>query len=90
MSGPSDGDRRTPEDPQGISGFARAYQKAAPYTGASFSLVAAVGVFSWLGHLLDEKLDNKTPWFLLAGALIGMVGGFVSFFNTVMKASRKR
>lgn len=88
MSGPSE-ERRTPEDPKGISGYARAYQKAAPYTGASFSLVASVGVFSWLGHLLDAKLENEKPWFLLLGALLGMVGGFVSFFNTVMKASRK-
>lgn len=56
---------------------------------ASTSLVAAVGVFTWLGHVADEKLGLSTPWLTLAGAFVGMVGGFISFFRTVLGNAKK-
>lgn len=69
---------------KGLSNFADAYQKAGPYLGASTSLVVAVGGGAALGYWIDRKVGDRTPWFLLLGALLGMVGGFVSFFRTVM------
>jgi len=81
---PSDDRERREEDREGLSDLASAYQKAAPYMGASTSLVAAVGAGTALGWWLDKKVGTHTPWFLLAGALVGMVGGFVSFFRTVL------
>lgn len=83
MSDPSDRDRRTPDD-EGLSGLAEAYRKAGPYLAASWTLVASVGAFVTLGWWIDKKAGNTTPWFLLLGAVVGMVGGFVSFFRTVM------
>ena len=65
-------------------------QAAEKYTGASFSLVAAVGLFTWLGHLADEKLGFKVPWLTLVGAALGMTGGFISFFKTVLGKSQKK
>jgi len=77
-------DREGPgKDGRGLSNLADAYQKAGPYLGASTSLVVAVGGLAWLGWWIDQKVGNRTPWFLLLGALLGMVGGFVSFFRTV-------
>jgi F0F1-type ATP synthase assembly protein I len=73
-----------------MSPFAASYRKAEPYIGASFSLVAAVGVFTFLGHLADSKLENEIPWLTLVGALLGMTGGFISFFKTVLGAQRKK
>lgn len=88
MSSPDDRERRE-EDEKGLSSLAEAYQKAGPYIGASTTLVASVGVFAGLGWWLDQKFGHRTPWFLLGGALLGMVGGFVSFFRTVLGKQNK-
>jgi F0F1-type ATP synthase assembly protein I len=84
--GPSDPERR----PEGLSNFASGYQKAAPYMGASTALVVAVALFTWLGHWLDVRLRNEIPWLTVVGALVGMVGGFVSFFKTVLGSTRTK
>jgi len=88
VGSPDDRERRE-EDEKGLSNLADAYQKAGPYLGASTSLVASVGVFAGLGYWLDQKVGNRTPWFLLGGAFLGMVGGFVSFFRTVLGKRNK-
>jgi len=51
--------------------------------------VAAVGLFAWLGYWLDQKLEHRTPWLLLLGAALGMTGGFISFFRTVLGKKNK-
>ncbi len=81
--GPDDRERRSPED-QGLSNLASAYQKASPYMAASTALVAAVGLFTWAGIWLDRKVGTKVPWFTILGAVLGMTGGFISFFRTVL------
>jgi len=82
---PREGQEQQEErDQEGLSSLAAAYQKAGPVLGASTQLVAAVGIFSWLGYWLDQKLEHRTPWFLLLGALLGMTGGFIGFFRTVL------
>jgi hypothetical protein len=30
------------------------------------------------------------PWFTILGAVLGMVGGFISFFRVALGSSRKR
>lgn len=90
MGGPDDRDRRSEE---GLSSLASGYQKAAPYISASWALVASVGVFAGVGYWLDGKVGNRTPWFFIAGAVVGMIGGFVSFFRLVLgldKAAKRR
>lgn len=77
MEGP--GDRGRGAGGGGPSAMAKAYQ----YVGASTTLVAAVGVFTWIGVWLDRKFDTS-PWLTLAGAVCGMTGGFISFFRTVL------
>ena len=81
MTGPADekGGRQ-----KGAANLGEAYRKAAPYMGAATSLVGAVAGFTLLGYWLDGKAGNRTPWFTLLGALVGMVGGFVSFFRQVL------
>jgi len=82
VAGPGDRERRSPDE-QGLSSLAEGYRKAAPYIAASTSLVAAVGVFTGVGIWLDRKFAT-TPWLTLLGVVIGMVGGFVSFFKQVL------
>lgn len=67
-----------------------AYRKASPYLGASTSLVGAVAGFTLVGWWIDRKVGTRTPWFTLAGALLGMVGGFVSFFHQVLGKGARR
>jgi F0F1-type ATP synthase assembly protein I len=89
VPGPGDREREDPGK-KGLSSLASGYQKAAPYMAASTSLVAAVAVFMGLGYWLDRKLGNEVPWFTMLGALVGMAGGFISFFRTVLGTRKKR
>ncbi len=83
MPTPGDRDRREP-DGDGLSNLAEGYRKAAPYLTASSTLLGSILGFMAVGYWLDSKFRNKTPWFLLAGAVIGLVGGFISFFRVVL------
>ncbi len=85
MAGPGDRERGTRDDEQGLSNLASAYQKAAPYMAASTTLVASVGAFTWAGIWLDRKVGTRVPWFTILGAVVGMTGGFISFFRTVLR-----
>lgn len=83
VPGPGQGDRRDGKG-EDLSDLAAGYRKAAPYIAASTQLVAATGVFTALGWWADKKLGHTVPWLLLLGAAVGMTGGFVSFFRTVL------
>jgi F0F1-type ATP synthase assembly protein I len=78
------GKERAPES------MGEAYRKAAPYMSAATSLVGAVAGLTLLGVWIDRKMGNRTPWFTLAGALLGMVSGFVSFFRQVLGKGKGR
>jgi len=84
MAAPDDRERREREEEEGLSGLALAYRKAAPLMAASTTLVASVGVFAGLGYWVDRKLNHEVPWLLLVGAAVGMTGGFIAFFKTVL------
>jgi ATP synthase protein I len=88
MTDPGDRERRDSRERK-LSGRAAALHAAERYTGAALSLVIAVGLFTWLGHLADEKLGFKVPWLTLLGAAVGMTGGFISFFRTVLGNQKK-
>jgi ATP synthase protein I len=85
---PDDRERRG-ESEEGLSNLASAYRKAGPYIGASTTLVASVGLFAAAGWWIDGKVGTEKPWFLLAGAGLGMVGGFISFFRQVLGGQKK-
>jgi len=82
VTGPGDRERGDPDE-KGLSDLAAGYRKASPYIAASTSLVAAVGLFTWLGIWLDGKFGTS-PWLTLLGVVFGMTGGFISFFKTVL------
>ena len=83
-------EQRNPgKDESGLSNLAEGYRKGAPYIAASSQLAGSVAVFTLLGWWLDGKLGHETPWLLLAGAALGMTGGFISFFRTVLGKGTK-
>jgi ATP synthase protein I len=92
VSSPDDRERREREQQrseEGLSSLALAYRKAGPYLAASTQLVASVGIFAALGYWGDKKLGHEVPWLLLIGAAVGMAGGFIGFFRTVLDPKNK-
>jgi F0F1-type ATP synthase assembly protein I len=85
---PDDRERRGEGD-DGLSNLASAYQKAGPYISASTTLVGSVGLFAAAGWWLDRKVGTAKPWFLIGGAVLGMIGGFISFFRQVLGKQKK-
>jgi ATP synthase protein I len=54
-------------------------------------LAGSMLVYIFIGYFLDRWLDTE-PWFLIAGALVGMVAFFVQLFKLVkrLEADSKR
>lgn len=57
--------------------------EAMRYAQVGTMLVAPMMALGAVGYLLDRKLAT-TPWLLLAGLLVGMTIGFISFFRLVL------
>ena len=68
-----------------VARSARAFQenvsRAAPAAAASYTLIGAVLLLGGLGYALDYW-RGTSPWFLLAGLLLGMVVGFYELVKT--------
>jgi F0F1-type ATP synthase assembly protein I len=59
----------TEEEKQKINKGKNVYVK---WSGLAFQLLGAIGIFGWLGYLLDQYLELKFPAFMLTF-------GFVAF-----------
>jgi F0F1-type ATP synthase assembly protein I len=70
----------------GISG---SYRKIAPYLNVGYVWAASVIIFTIIGIKLD-KILNTEPWLTLAGALMGVGGGFYHFLKTVLRENNKK
>ena len=87
MPGPGDREREDP-GPKGLSSLAEGYRKAAPYIGASTSLVASVGLFTLVGIWLDGRFGT-TPWLMLLWLGLGLAAGFRGVLRAVRRADRE-
>ncbi len=89
---PEEGDGRQKGPPRGepTSDLAAGYRRAAPYIAASTQLVGSVAGMTLLGWWGDTELGHEVPWMLMLGAVLGAVGGFVSFFKTIATLGRER
>jgi F0F1-type ATP synthase assembly protein I len=54
------------------------------YLQSGTMIVAPMLGLGALGYWLDGRWGTK-PWLLLAGLLVGMIGGFVNFFRFVLR-----
>jgi ATP synthase protein I len=61
---------------------------ALKYTQISGMLIGPMLAFGGIGYWLDGRFGTK-PWFLLAGLILGMIGGFVNFFKLVLPPKEK-
>jgi len=58
------------------------------YSGAGLELAGATAGLSLVGYWLDKKFGT-TPWFLIAGVFIGIVGGLYNLVKESMAAIRE-
>lgn len=61
----------------------RPFDDALKYGQVGTMLVAPMVAFGAIGWWLDGRFGTK-PWLLLAGLILGMIGGFVNFFRLVL------
>jgi F0F1-type ATP synthase assembly protein I len=59
-------------------------RRAGPAASAGYTLIGAILVLGGVGHLVDRWAETS-PWFLLAGLLVGLVVGFYELAKTVWK-----
>ena len=59
--------------------------RAAPAMAASYGLVGAILLFAAIGYGLD-RWRGTSPWFLLAGLVLGVV---VGFYELIKATNRK-
>jgi F0F1-type ATP synthase assembly protein I len=63
-------------------------KEAAPFLTLGLQLGLSVAVFFALGYWLDARLGTA-PWCSLAGAAVGLTGGFIKFFRDASALGRK-
>ena len=59
-------------------------RRAGPAATAGYTLIGAILLLGGAGYLIDRWQDTS-PWFMLAGLLVGMVVGFYELAKTVWK-----
>jgi len=59
-------------------------RRAGPAATASYTLIGAIVLLGGVGELVD-RWQGTSPWFLLAGLLLGIVVGFYELAKTVWK-----
>ena len=57
--------------------------EAMRYTQVGTMLIAPMIALGAIGYLLDGRFATA-PWLLLAGLILGMATGFISFFRLVL------
>ena len=53
------------------------------YSSLALQLLAAIGVFGWLGHKLDQYLDVKFPAFMLLFGLAAFGGMLYQVYRSI-------
>ena len=61
----------------------KAYNSYLKYSSLALQLLAAIGVFGWLGHKLDQYLDVKFPAFMLLFGLVAFGGMMYQVYRSI-------
>jgi F0F1-type ATP synthase assembly protein I len=69
-----------PEEPKPGSDWSK-------LSSIGFELVAAVGGFIFVGYLWDRHFGSS-PWGLLTGAVLGLIGGMYNLIRQSLLATR--
>ena len=47
------------------------------FTGLAFQMIAIIGGFTYVGHLIDKANNHQTQW---VTAMLALIGVFISFY----------
>jgi F0F1-type ATP synthase assembly protein I len=67
-----------------LTAFMENLRSAGPAAVAGYSLIGAIVLFGGIGYAIDAW-RGTSPWFLLAGLLLGIVVGFYELAKTVWR-----
>jgi F0F1-type ATP synthase assembly protein I len=59
------------------------YNTYLKYSGLAIQLLGAIGIFGWLGHLLDQWLSLKFPAFMLLFGFLAFGGMMVQLYRSI-------
>jgi ATP synthase protein I len=63
-------------------------QSVGPFLALGLQLAITVVVFFFIGKFADEYFGTA-PWLMISAILVGVVGGLIKFFRTVIELSDK-
>ena len=76
-----DGDRTLQRS---LKAFQDNVRRAGPAAAAGYTLIGAIILLGGIGYALDSW-RGTSPWFLLAGLLLGLIVGFYELAKTVWR-----
>lgn len=59
------------------------YNSYLRYSGLAIQLLGAIGIFGWLGHLLDNWLNLEFPAFMLLFGFLAFGGMMVQLYRSI-------
>jgi F0F1-type ATP synthase assembly protein I len=62
------------------------YSSYLKYSSLAIQLVVVIGVFGWLGHLLDGYFNLRFPVFLLTLVMIAFAGMMYQLYKSLDKS----
>jgi len=68
--------------------MSEAYHKAAPFLNIVYVLFGAVGLFAYLGYLIDDKWDTR-PLGIILGVLLGFALGMYNMIKVIQQMERR-
>ena len=66
----------------------RVMLSVAPYLTLGAQLAITVVAFFFIGKYADEYFGTK-PWLMIVMIMVGVIGGMIKFFRTVIELSKK-
>jgi F0F1-type ATP synthase assembly protein I len=61
----------------------KTYNSYLKYSSLAFQLLAAIGVFGWLGYKLDKYLNIKFPAFMLLFGFVAFAGMMYQVYRSI-------
>ena len=67
-----------------LKAFQENVERSGPAAGASYTLIGAIFLLGGIGYAVDRWLGTS-PWFLLAGLVMGIIVGFYQLAKTIWR-----
>ena len=67
-----------------LKAFQENVERSGPAAGASYTLIGAIILLGGIGYAVD-RWRGTSPWFTLAGLLMGIVVGFYELARTIWR-----